>query len=154
MAAKRATKAQGLYDVIRCVRPAHRYLHRAVEQQLKDSGVTVGMRAVLERLADHGARTAPELARDLDIPRQFAQRSINSLIGQDMAERLNNPAHKRSYLIRITAKGRQTFERIKADEHTSLKQLAQALSADDIAAAQRVMRALVDFYGPEQDINP
>ena len=65
--------AEGLYELLRHVRPLHQHSAKAVAAALAERDVTMPMRAVLEQLAD-GPHTVPQIARALWLPRQVVQR--------------------------------------------------------------------------------
>lgn len=115
---------------------------RVVEAALRPDGVTVGMRAVLEILAEHGAATVPAVAERLDLARQGVQRHVNDLLRLGFVEVRGNPAHRRSVLIALTAAGTALFDRMRRDELRRLSAMAGECSADDVAAALKVLRAL------------
>jgi hypothetical protein len=58
-------KSVELYEIIRLIRPVHRRLARAVEAKLEGTGVTVGMRAVMEVLEEAGPMAVPDIGRSL-----------------------------------------------------------------------------------------
>lgn len=128
-----------LYDVIRHVRPLHRYLARAVEDRLAGTGVTVPMRALLERLLEAGPETVPQAGRALLLPRQFVQRTADAAEAEALLASRPNPAHRRSPLLELTPRGRLAIERIKAREEAVLREVARELTRKDIDAALRVV---------------
>src|SRR5215467_44304 len=65
---------------------------------------------MLRLLIRDGAMTVPELARIRPISRQHCQNIINGLADQGYIEFVENPKHKRSHLVRVTKRGRATFE--------------------------------------------
>ena len=135
-----------LYAVIRHVRPLHRHLARAVEDRLEGTGVTVGMRAVLERLHDDGAQTVPQIARALLLPRQVVQRLVNAALELELVRAAPNPAHRRSSLIEPTPAGRVAFERIHAREAALLRDVAARMTRADIDACLRVIARLTEEF--------
>ncbi|WP_250033203.1 MarR family winged helix-turn-helix transcriptional regulator [Paractinoplanes maris] len=131
-----------LYDVLRQVRPLVLNSARVVEQDLAADGLTVGMRAVLEVLADNGPATVPAIGERLDLARQGIQRHVNDLSERGLVETRDNPAHRRSVLIGLTAAGAARFERIRRDELGRLDRMAGECTADEIATAVKVLRSL------------
>jgi DNA-binding MarR family transcriptional regulator len=131
-----------LYDVLRNVRPLVLNSARSVEASLRPDGLTVGMRAVLEMLAEHGPATVPALGERLDLARQGIQRHVNDLIEAGCVEARPNPAHRRSVLIAVTPSGGALFDRIRDDELGQLARMAEECTRDEIAAAVKVLGAL------------
>jgi DNA-binding MarR family transcriptional regulator len=130
---------QSLYEIIQQIRPLFRALAKTVENKLEGSGITVGMRAVLEQLHDHGPQTVPQIGRSLSIGRQFIQRLVNSLSTIGLVKIVSNPAHLRSSLIELTPEGEMTIKRIRAREQALLRQMARHLDRGDIEACLRVL---------------
>jgi DNA-binding MarR family transcriptional regulator len=131
-----------LYRVLEQVRPLVLNSARVVEASLKPLGLTVGMRAVLEVLAEHGPATVPAIGERLDLARQGVQRHVNDLIGRDHVVSRANPEHRRSVLIALTETGAEVIGRITDDERRHLSQMAPDCTAQEIAAAVKVLRAL------------
>jgi DNA-binding MarR family transcriptional regulator len=135
------TGAEGLYEFLRHVRPLHQYSAKAVADSLAEHEVTMPMRAVLERLGD-GPRTVPQVARSLWLPRQVVQRLTDAAAGLGFVRFTDNPAHRRSRLAELTARGRAVFAEIHDRELADLRELADRLDPGDIDATVRVIAAL------------
>jgi len=148
---QQAATAAELYRIIRHVRPLYRHLYRAVEDNLAGSGVSVMMRAVMEELNEQGPRTVPQIGRGLALPRQFAQRSVNDLRRLGLVERKANPAHRRSWLVRLTDRGRITFAAIMRREAAVLDGVAGDLQADEVAACRRVIAHMARSFATLND---
>jgi DNA-binding MarR family transcriptional regulator len=131
-----------LYAVLEQVRPLVLNSARVVEASLKPLGLTVGMRAVLEVLAEHGPATVPAIGERLDLARQGVQRHVNDLIERDHVVSRANPEHRRSVLIALTDAGAETIGRIGDDERRHLSQMAPDCSTEEITATIKVLRAL------------
>ena len=133
--------AEGLYEVLRHVRPLHQWSAKAVADALAEHEVSMPMRAVLERLMD-GAQTVPQVARSLWLPRQVVQRLADAAVALGYLRFVVNPAHRRSRLAELTPAGRRVFGEIHERELGELGELADRLDPRDIAAAVRVISAL------------
>ncbi|MGE3191325.1 MAG: MarR family winged helix-turn-helix transcriptional regulator, partial [Vicinamibacterales bacterium] len=72
--------------------------------------VTAGLRGVMQAIADAGAQTVPQMARARLVSRQHIQVLVDELVERKLVELLNNPAHKRSKLVRLSTQGRKVFE--------------------------------------------
>ena len=137
-----ADRGAALYGVLRHARPLTLNSARVVETALKPHGLTVGMRAVLEILADHGSATVPAIAQRLGLARQGVQRHVDDLVTLGHAETRDNPAHRRSVLVVLTTAGTAALDRIRADELHDLAAMAPECSPAEIATATRVLEAL------------
>jgi DNA-binding MarR family transcriptional regulator len=131
-----------LYEVVREVRPLVLNSVRVVEAGGRADGLSVGMRAVLEVLAEAGAATVPALASRLELARQGVQRHVNDLVELGYVAARANTAHRRSVLIAMTPVGAGVFSRLRDDELRHLGAMAAECDEAEIAAALKVLRAL------------
>jgi len=60
----------------------------------------------------NGAQTVPQIARYRYVPRQSVQKLANEMLADGVIELVNNPAHKRSKLLRLTSKGEAVFQEL------------------------------------------
>jgi DNA-binding MarR family transcriptional regulator len=129
------------------VGPLYRRALRKVEQDAPAHGPSVGVRAVLNLLREHGPMTVPQMGRAQALSRQFVQRMVNEAAAQHLVETAPNPAHKRSPLIRLTDEGAAAITAVIARERALLSQAGRGLADADITACLRVLRRLLDFLG-------
>ena len=122
--------------------PLYRRGIRAVEQD--GEGMPMGVRAVLDALAARGPTTVPALARGLALSRQFVQRSVDDAAGRDWVHTRDNPAHRRSVLVELTATGERTLAEARAREHRALAHLGADLDPADLDACLRVLRTVAE----------
>lgn len=139
-------KASTLYEIIRHIRPLHRYLAEAVSIELEGTGITVPMRSVLEFLNEQGERTVPNIARELMLKKQYVQTIVNDLLREELVGRIENPAHRRSWLIAITADGRRHINAIREREQVNLMKVGTALNMVEIESCRRIMAHLHDSF--------
>jgi DNA-binding MarR family transcriptional regulator len=90
-----------------------------------------------------GDWTVPRVARRLGVTRQAVQRVVDALRVDGLVSTEANPDHERSPLLRLTDHGVRALEAIAADAREWHEQLAPGLNAGDLAAARRVLRALI-----------
>ncbi|MEV0309990.1 MarR family winged helix-turn-helix transcriptional regulator [Nonomuraea fuscirosea] len=134
-----------LAEVFDLVGPLYRRAHRKVEQDAPIEGLSVGVRAVLVLLREHGPMTVPQLGRAQALSRQFVQRMINDAAARDLVESMPNPAHKRSSLIRLTEEGRTAITAVIDRERAVLRQTGGDLTEADVTACIRVLTHLLHF---------
>ena len=140
----RDTRADRLAEIYLLVGPLYRRAHRHVEVSLQAHGVSVGVRAILDLLLRGGAMTVPQLGRAQSLSRQFVQRMVNEAVAAGLVELTENPAHRRSRLVGLTATGRTAIEGVAAREHAQLADVGADLTADDLAACARVLTRMLD----------
>jgi DNA-binding MarR family transcriptional regulator len=124
---------------------------RAVADEVhEEATLTAGMRGVMISLEKKGPQTVPQMARARPVSRQHIQTIVNSLRSQGMVESLENPAHKRSSLVVLTAGGRKKLASMKKREEQLLSQAAIPVSKKDLRAAVQTLQAVRElFEGPE-----
>ncbi|MEU4535536.1 MarR family winged helix-turn-helix transcriptional regulator [Streptosporangium sp. NPDC023825] len=137
--------ADRLAEVFDLVGPLYRRAQRKVEQDAPIAGLSVGVRAVLNMLCEHGPMTVPQMGRAQALSRQFVQRMINDAAARNLVEFAPNPAHKRSSLIRLTEEGRAAIAAVIDRERAVLRQAGGELSDTEIAACIRVLSHLLRF---------
>lgn len=131
--------ADGLAEVYVALGPVYRRVARIVEQDEQLSGLSVGVRNVLDQLHRSGDRTVPQLARAQDLSRQFVQRMVHEAREAGHVELQENPAHRRSSLVHLTPRGRRAIEDVHAREHELLGRVGGDLTGGELDAALRVL---------------
>ena len=69
-----------------------------------------GLFAMLRTLALMGPLTVPQIARTRPVARQRIQRLADGAAKDGLVEFIDNPAHKRSKLVRLTLEGQAWYE--------------------------------------------
>ena len=87
--------------------------------------------------------TVSQVARAMGLTRQSVQRVADDLAKAGLVKGLPNPEHARAKLIVMTSTGRAAFEDAARRQKPWVTALAQGLAADDVAAAQRVLSAII-----------
>ncbi|CAM5657370.1 Winged helix-turn-helix transcriptional regulator OS=Streptomyces microflavus OX=1919 GN=HUT09_15590 PE=4 SV=1 [Streptomyces microflavus] len=114
--------------------------------------------SVADELAEPGGLTAawwqvlgavlPEplpvagIARAMGITRQSVQRIADLLVGRGLAEYVENPAHRRAKLLRVTAAGREAVSRIDPPRAEFAARLAGELGVEGFVEVVRVLERL------------
>ena len=122
--------------------PLYRRISRVVEDAERIEGVSIGVRAVLERLQATGPQPVPTIAAALVLSRQFVQRNVDAAAERGWVRTAPNPVHRRSVLIELTPKGARAIAAVAAREHAVLRTVGGDLTADDIDACLRVLRSV------------
>jgi DNA-binding MarR family transcriptional regulator len=116
---------------------------RAVASELYGQGeLSGGRRNLLRELEQAGPQTVPQMARARSVTRQHVQALVNPLAEQGYVEFVDNPAHKRSRLVRLTVAGGRYVAEMKRREAELLSQLETGVAARDTRAAAAVVRAV------------
>ena len=117
-------------------------LVRRGERLHEREAVTMGMRAVLEFLVRHGPTAVPAIARQRGVTRQHIQALVNPLLEAKLVEAVDNPAHRRSALLRLTAAGERTIIRMRRREGEALRGVTQGPSRGDLRRAAATLRSV------------
>lgn len=89
----------------------------------------------------------PGIARSRHVTRQHIQALVNDLLQRGLVELLDNPAHRRSRLVALTAEGRRTFGRMRAKEARFLARLNLRVRDADLRQAAATLRAVQHGLG-------
>lgn len=119
---------------------------RVMQRVLAGTGLTPARRVVLEALVAHGAMTVPETAARLSLKRQFVQRTMAELIAAELVATEDNPAHKRSFLCRVTAEGRTAFEAIHQRELALISSHLDDINMTEVIVACHVVSRVADCF--------
>jgi DNA-binding MarR family transcriptional regulator len=131
-------EAPETYKLVLAVRAVFHRLALTADTANRDLGVNASQRGVLETLSQ-GARSVPSIARAKEVSRQHIQVIANGLIELGLVEAVENPAHRRSPLLSITAAGRRRFEKVRAREGRVLTALSRRLHARSLAHATKTL---------------
>jgi len=139
---------------------AHAITHRIRQccshlDELKDAvhqstGITSGMRTVLEALYERGMLTVPQIARARGVTRQHIQTLADRLLANALITSLDNPKDRRSPLLKLTEKGTALFETVREHETRFLTGMSRALSAYDVDVALSTLGALESHLANER----
>ena len=135
--------AERLAEVYLLVGPLYRRVLRLVEHDGASQGVSAGVRAVLDLLRRNGEMTVPQMGRAQSLSRQFVQRTVDEAAGSGLVELVDNPAHRRSRLVALTARGRETIGEIVRREHAQLREVGGGLSGADVDACTKVLTGML-----------
>ncbi|WP_254641880.1 MarR family winged helix-turn-helix transcriptional regulator [Streptomyces sp. BV129] len=136
-----------LMEVFALVGPLYRRVQRKIEQDAPAQGLSVGTRAVLDLLREHGPMTVPQLGRAQSLSRQFVQRMVNDAAAHGFVETIPNPAHQRSSLVRLTEAGRTAINTAVAREHALLRQVGGDLTGSEVDSCVRVLGRMLELFG-------
>lgn len=94
-----------------------------------------------------GANDVPlsALIQDLRISKQAAGQLVDALVMRGYLERQVDPDDRRRLIVRLTERGTAAAAVQGAARDAVDAKLTQRVSADDIAAARRVLSALIDI---------
>jgi DNA-binding MarR family transcriptional regulator len=102
-------------------------------------------------VVSEGEWTVPTTARRLGVSRQAVQRVADLLVADGLVRFHDNPAHRRSPHLRLTAAGRRTLAAITARSDEQDAALSADLRVTDLATTRRVLRTILDHLESAAD---
>jgi DNA-binding MarR family transcriptional regulator len=101
-----------------------------------------GYWSVLRLLKLNGAQTVPQIARYRYVPRQSVQKLANEMLADGVIELVNNPAHRKSKLLRLTSKGEAIFQELSDRIAVLTETMAEQGDAAQLQNAVAVVKHL------------
>lgn len=92
--------------------------------------------------------TAPQIGDAMGVTRQGAQKQLNLLLELGLVEAQPNPAHQRSPLYALTARGRQLYARADKLWATRVAELADQIAPAQAQAATATLAAMLHHLTP------
>lgn len=134
-----------LYPFIWKIRRVFQQLRSVSDAMLEDLEINASERAVLEALSGEEASSVPQIAKRLNVSRQYVQVLVNELLTKELVNSAENPSHKRSPLISITSKGGKLFAAISESERDLLNVLQSSFSNTDLAISLKTLETLEEL---------
>ena len=102
-------------------------------------------RGVLRHVMSAGPKTVPEIAAWRATSRQFIQRIVDKLAADGLVSLEDNPQHKRSRRVTITAQGRARVEAMIAKEARLLREglLRSGASLTEVQGATELIQRFI-----------
>jgi DNA-binding MarR family transcriptional regulator len=111
-------------------------------------GLTSARWQILGAIALAGQKqTAPQIAEQMGVSRQGAQKQLNLLADDGLVEKLANPFHQRSPQYRLTKKGSSLFHRVNQAWQTFATKTGKAFSAQDLETTLRSLNLISRLHG-------
>ena len=143
---KRSQSGRALEDVLMtCIWTSFRIRaagQRAVPEASSSWGGGIG--GFLRSLKLGGPQTVPQLARARPVARQRIQRLADECAAAGLIEFVDNPAHRRSKLVRLTHEGETTCDEIFAAVGAWCEALGSDLDPAELETTRRVLQRIGD----------
>ena len=130
------------YEIIWLVRRLFRALAQKSADNLAGMDISVADRAVLEFLHPDARLSVPDIASRYQVSRQHVQVTVNALLDKGLVMARDNPRHKRSPLIALTAKGRKLFGKVIEADAAIVDSLFAEISKADVEITRRTLQTL------------
>jgi len=144
----RTTEAQILTDIMLAIFKINGRLLASGDKLSAPLGLTSARWQVLGAIAQaNGARTVPQIADEMGMTRQGAQKQVNLLEADGLVTVSDNPRHKRSPLYRLTPIGQSTYNSINILHTGWANALAVGLDSAKLKTALDCLIALDERLG-------
>jgi len=111
-------------------------------------GLTSARWQILGAIALAGQKqTAPQIAEQMGVSRQGAQKQLNLLVEDGLIEKLSNPSHQRSPHYHLTDNGGALFERVNQAWQAHASKIGDAFSAQDLETTFRTLNLISRLHG-------
>ncbi len=137
----RSDAGQALAELAWTVFDVYFRLKEPADQLTAPHGQSPPRYALLRDLALRGPATVAQIARARATVRQAVQRLGDALTADGLTQYVENPAHQRSRLLRLTNRGWAVIQTIAEDEAVGFDALARGFSPSDLRIASRVLMA-------------
>ncbi len=106
-----------------------------------------GLWGFLRTLRLEGPRTVPQIARARPVARQHIQKLANEAAEAGLVAFIDNPAHKRSRLLKLTPKGETAFDELSGRLAAMATRLAADMDEGELRTAAKVLRVIREALG-------
>jgi DNA-binding MarR family transcriptional regulator len=121
------------------------HLLTALAEQIHGRGeMSAGLRGVLRGLDRFGPQTVPQMARARQVSRQHIQTEVNQLEAERLVELVDNIAHRRSRLVRLTPEGEAYLHAMYQREMAFFAALKLPIPEDALHTTAAVLQAVYD----------
>lgn len=131
------------YQIVWLIRRLFRALGQKANENLHELGISAADRAVMEFLYPDEQLSVPEIARRYQVSRQHVQVTVNELLAAELLVTRDNPRHKRSPLLALSAKGQALFKTIAGRDAIAVTQLFSDISTDDKKRTRKTLEVLL-----------
>jgi DNA-binding MarR family transcriptional regulator len=125
-------------------------LNRAAHVEYAGGELSAGEASVLQILKRSGPQTVPQIARERSTSRQNIQMQVNRLAKQGCVETSINPAHMRSALLYLTAKGESLLSAAQQQQNQLSARIEPSLTLERLRAALQVLRGVRDLLDQQK----
>jgi DNA-binding MarR family transcriptional regulator len=108
--------------------------------------------AILDTILRSGCRNVPAIAKSRGVTRQSVQKVVNKLIDAQTLVYVENPRHRSSNWLEITARGQQIYQRVRSSIVERYLPVEADLRQSDIESAARVIALIANTWNPVEEI--
>ncbi|MDD7306387.1 MAG: MarR family transcriptional regulator [Peptoniphilaceae bacterium] len=120
-------------------------VRRRETKTIRAGGLTVAQFAVIEVLYHKGALPVQAITQKVLTTSGNMTMVIQNLRKMDMVEKLDNPKDKRSYLLKITDKGKKLFEEIFPPHLDNINEIFSVLDEREKNELIKILKKLGEY---------
>lgn len=120
----------------------YQWLAWVAEELYGDDARGAARRWTLRRLSLDGPLTVPALARVRAVRRQSLQPLVDQLAEEGLVEWVDNPAHRRSPLVRLTNSGEELVARLDRIDRAVLRSVSRGIEEAELQRVATTLRTL------------
>jgi DNA-binding MarR family transcriptional regulator len=126
-----------------------------LKKELNAGGTSITpVQAGILFLLRKNAHTMTKLSQILSIDNSAITGLVDRLEKSGLAQRTNNPKDRRTYLIRISEKGKAEIDRAYVTIKRVNEEIKSGFSTDEIETFKRVLNGLLDRFAKDVSGNP
>lgn len=130
---------EALYELIVQLPRLYHAIRALARESEAMAGWSEGLWGLLQSLKTDGPRTVPQIARSKGVARQRIQKLVDEANAMGFLRFRENPDHKRSRIVMLTAEGRSAFEGFDSGVRNAAESFSENMDIRDLDAALRVM---------------
>jgi DNA-binding MarR family transcriptional regulator len=120
---------------------------KAASQEVHGQGeLSSGRWGILTDLSRFGPQTVPQMARSRPVSRQYIQTLVDTLSDHGLVELVENPAHRRSSLAQLTAKGESVLQQMNQRASRVFKRLTLTVPEKELLHAATTLRSVRTLF--------
>jgi len=117
---------------------------QSIDDAVKPFGIGRTQWQVLSRVQRAGTKTQRELQAILQVEPATLSNVVDALVTKGWLERLENPADKRSRVLRLTPDGAARYARIPNPVTEVERTMLQGVSAEERASVEGVLQRMIE----------
>ncbi|MDJ0884358.1 MAG: MarR family transcriptional regulator [Desulfobacterales bacterium] len=133
---------QVLHDLFREVFALKALLAGIMDQVHLEAGLSTSQNRIMHALSQTARATVPDIAAALGVSRQFVQKSCNDLLERGFLAFYDNPRHKRSKHLALTAVGRAAYEMARRKEDEIIAKSLPDIEPGKAARATKLLHSI------------
>ncbi len=142
-----ATHSQAVVDLAKELAEYITQLQRIslvdLSTQVSQGNISIPQYTLLSFLSQSSGITMSRLAELMEHTSPATTGLVDRLVAAGLVERFGNPTDRRQVLVKITDKGRELVDRIKANIVTKVLGLSEQLNEEDMRTWVRIYRTIV-----------